>query len=434
MLCWACFGATPVLAGQSDFGVGFSLTHETNIGRVETSPRADWAEALMGGFSYRENTAGVSARVLAQIERRRFVRHVYSDDTNGFLDGAAVWVILPRQFAWTVEDTFRQVIIDITAPDTPTNRTKSNALNTGPDFTFPLSSSNSIVIGARYGRLDIQNSINDSRRRTGYVRGMHTSSPRTTLSLNYEAGRVYLEPGAQVFSQILREDWFARYETHFSANSAVIDVGTSRVTQYGGQALDGRRLARLTLTEALSSQSVLRLALSDQYSDTFTGLIKGVTSSSAPTETGVAGTGSPDFASGDVYRGRRGDLGYTNDDGRFGYTLQAYERGVNFDSLPQDYHERGARFLWTWVYTGAMRLNASTDYMKRTFDSFDRKDRDRTFSGGVAFRLNRNMTVTMEGARIEHQSTVPSNSFVDNRVMLFWGYSTGLLYDARSRR
>src|ERR1700704_6519846 len=74
MLCWACLWAAPVLAGESDYGVGLSLTRESNIGRVETNPRAEWIEALFGGFSYRENTNDVTVRVLTLIERRRFVR------------------------------------------------------------------------------------------------------------------------------------------------------------------------------------------------------------------------------------------------------------------------------------------------------------------------------------------------------------------------
>ena len=388
----------------------------------------------MGGFAYRENTGDVSARVLAQVERRHFVRHLYGDDTNYFLDGAGVWTISPRQFAWTVEDTFRQVLLDITAPDTPTNRTKSNAFSTGPDFTFPVSSSNSIAIGGRYGRLDIEKSVNDNRRRAAYVRGLHVMSPQTTLSLNYEAGRAYFEPGVQVFAKILREDWFARYETYFSANSAAIDVGTSRVTRYGGDALDGRRFVRLTMTEAFSSQSVLRFMLSDQYSDTYTDMIKGVTSSTAPTDTGAGGPHGPDFANGDLYRNRRGDLAFTNNDGRFGYTLQAYGRHIDFVSLPQDFRDNGWRFLWSWVYSGATRFTASSDYSKRTFEGLDRADTDRSVSAGVVFRLNRNVTVTAEGARIVRHSTLPFSSFVDDRAMLLLGYSSGPLYDARSRR
>jgi len=163
-------------------------------------------------------------------------------------------------------------------------------------------------------------------------------------------------------------------------------------------------------------------------------LIKGLTSSTAPTDVGVGGPHGPDFANGDVYRGKRGDLGYTNNDGRFGYTLQAYVRRLDFDTLPQDFHETGGRFQWTWIYSGAMRFIASADYTKRTFDSFDREDKDRALSASVAFRLNRNLTITTEGARLERHSTVPGSSFVDNRVMLLLGYSTGPLYEAHSRR
>src|SRR5712671_5041937 len=68
MLCWACLWAAPILAGESDYGVGLSLTHESNIGRVETNPRAEWTQSQMAGFLFREETADVSARVLAQIE------------------------------------------------------------------------------------------------------------------------------------------------------------------------------------------------------------------------------------------------------------------------------------------------------------------------------------------------------------------------------
>jgi hypothetical protein len=429
---WAC--ATPIHAGEFDFGVGLSLAHNSNIARVETNPQSEWSQALMAGLSYRENTIDVTARVLGQMERRRFYNHTFSDDTGGFLDGAAVWTILPRRFTWAVEDAFRQVLLNITAPDTPTNRTKSNSLSTGPDFTFPLSSTNSAVIGGRYGRIDIENSINDNRRYTAYVRGVHALSAQTKLSLNYEAGRAYFEPGAQVFPKILREDWFGRYENRSSANSTTVDVGTSRVTRYGGPALEGGRLARLTLSEAFSSQSTLRLALSDQISDTYTDLIAGVVSSTAPRETGVVALSGSAFASGDLYHSKRGDLAYVNNDGRFGYTLQAYGRRVDFVTLSQDYHEKGGTFLWTWLYSGAMRFNATADYTKRTFESLDREDKDRNFGAGVTYRLNQNVTIAMEGGRTERESTKASSSFVDNRVMLLLGYSTGPLYTVQSRR
>jgi hypothetical protein len=350
-----------------------------------------------------------------------------------------VWTISPRQLIWIVEDVFRDVQVDITAPNAPSNQAKSNSLNTGPDFTFPLSSTNSAVIGGRYGRFDVEHSNSDNRRYTAYARGVHALTAQTKLSLNYEAVRAHFEPDAQKFPKILREDWFGRYENRSTTNSTTVDLGTSKVTQYGGPSLGGSRLARLGLSEAFSSQSTLRLALSDQISDTYPDLIEGVTKSTA-TKEGVAATGV-NLATGEVYRSRRGDLAYVNDDGRFGYTLQAYQRQVDFETLDQDYVEKGGRFLWTWVFSGAMRFTAFGEYLRRNFNPEDpkspvngRQDVDRNFGAGATYRLNSNLSVALEGGRTERQSTVPGTSFVDNRIMLLLGYSSGPLYEVRPRR
>ncbi len=147
-----------------------------------------------------------------------------------------------------------------------------------------------------------------------------------------------------------------------------------------------------------------------------------------------------DFVNGDLYHSKRGDLAYVNNDGRFGYTLQAYGRRVDFETLDQDYREKGGRFVWSW-FSGPMRLNASADYARRTFNPADqtsplsgRTDTDRNYSAAVSYKLNGNLTVALEGGRVQRQSTAPSVSFVDDRVMLLLGYSTGALYESRTRR
>src|SRR5207247_2894664 len=97
--CWfaALFftypGCAPALAGQYDYGAGFALTHDSNITRTSTDPRAEWTEALFAGVAYAERTVDLTARLLAQVERRSFVRNTYRDDTGYFLNGAAVWKI-----------------------------------------------------------------------------------------------------------------------------------------------------------------------------------------------------------------------------------------------------------------------------------------------------------------------------------------------------
>ena len=437
MLGWAC--AAPIHAAQVESGVGLSLLHNSNIARVETNPQSEWTEALIVGLSFRENTADLTANVLAQMERRHFVRNTFSDDSSGFVDGAAIWTILPRRLTWSIEDTYRQVLLDITAQDTPTNRAKSNSLNTGPDFTFPLSSTNSAVIGGRFGRFDIENSNNDNKRYKAYARGLHALSAQTKVSLNFEATRVLFEPGAQPYPEVLRRDWFGRFENLSATNSAVLDLGTSKVTQYGGQDLDRGRIARLALSEAFSSESTVRLSLSNEFSDTFSDLVAGVGGSTAPREGGVV------TAASDLYHSRRGDLGYLNKGGQFEYALQVNGRRVDFATLDQqDYHERGGTFSLVWLYSGAMRFTASAAYVRRTFDNIriidsngedkgNREDKDRNLGAQLTYRLNRNVTIRMEAGRAERQSAVTLGSFVDRRVLLLLGYSSGF-YEVQSRR
>jgi len=433
MLGCAC--VTPSHAGQSDFGVGLSLARSSNIKRVETNPQSDWIQAVMAGLSYRESTIDVNARVLAQVERRHFSHQTFGDDTAEFLDGAAVWLVLPRRLTWNIEDTFRQTLLNVAAPDTPTNRAKTNSLSTGPDFTFSLGSTTSAMVGGRYGRYDIENSINDNRRYTAYVRGLHALSVQTKLSLNYEAARVYFEPGTQ-FPSILTADLFGRYENRSSTNNTTIDVGTSRVTRYGDPTLEGNRLARVTMSEVLSSQSTFGVSLADQISDTYTDLIKGVTSSTAPADTSViaAALQGADVANSSLYHSKRGGLVYVNNGGYFGYTLQAYRRRVDFVNPGQaDYQEAGGAFLWSWN-SGATQFIMSTAYTKRTFEGLDREDKERTYGANANYRLSPNVTIIMEGGRIDRQSTASFSNFRDDRVMLLLGYSSGPVYEVRSRR
>jgi len=159
--------------------------------------------------------------------------------------------------------------------------------------------------------------------------------------------------------------------------------------------------------------------------------------SALPTDARIPASSTPSagasFASSDTYRSKLGSLAYVNNSGHFVYTLQAYERRVDFN-LGQDFNERTARLAWTWLYSGAMSFNASAGYVKRAFDGLDRQDTGRVFAAGVFFRLNRNVTITMQGDRTEQQSTIDTNSFVDNRVLLLLGYSTGPAYQVQSRR
>jgi len=414
------------------------LTHDSNITRSSADPRAEWTEALFAGIAYAERTVDLTARVLAQVERRNFAQNTYRGDTGYFLNGAAVWIIAPQQLSWTVEDLAGESLLNLTAPDTPANRTRVNSLSTGPEFTFRVNPTDMPVIGARYGRYDIQGP-GDNQRYTGYARWLHRLSEPERLSLNYEVTRVHFTPPA-LLQNFLREDRFLRYERLSPPNSLTLEGGTTHVQRYGADQTNGR-LARVAALYALTSDAAVRLNLSDQVSDSATDLIRGVASATStmtpasPSELAAAVplTGS-NVAAGDVYRSKRGELIYIAQGGRARYNLQGYARRVDFVTLDQDYREAGGRMTLTWVQSDAVRIYAYTDYVKRTFPSLQERDTDRTSTLGVTYGLTPSLSVSAEGRLMERDSNVPLQSFVDRRVMLLLGYSTGPVYVASSRR
>ncbi len=273
----------------------------------------------------------------------------------------------------------------------------------------------------------------------GYTRWLHRLSEPEKLSLNYEVTRVDFTPPA-LFANFLRQDQFLRYETLSPLNSLSLEGGTTHIQRYGGDQTNGR-LARVAALHALTSETAVRLNLSDQISDTATDLIRGVaqaTSTLTPATPFESAAAVPlagsNVTTGDLYRSQRGELIYVARGRRIEYNLQGYTRRVNFVTLDQDYREGGGRLVLTWNQAGSVRIYGYADYLKRTFPSLQERDTERGNTLGVTYRLTSSLSVSAEGKLIERESNVPLQSFTDRRVMLLLGYSTGPLYVASPRR
>lgn len=428
-LCLAGFGGAPVLAAESAYWAGYSLAYDSNINRVPTGALADFTQSLFGGVSYQERSADMSARILAEVERRNYHRNTYSDENLYTVNGAAVWTILPRQFFWTVEDVARQVQIDITTPATPSNRTNANSLSTGPDYTLRLNPVNTVAIGARYGRFDVDGP-GDNQSYSAYARWLHPLSAMTTLSANYEATRVNFPDGSS--EDFLRENWFLGYDTRASFGTVAIAGGTSRVTRKGAEEQKGR-YARLSLWHPITSTSSLQAAFAAQYWDTGSQLVGGVTSATQPTggapsrpPSTPSSTLTPTTIGGlttDTYYSERGDITYENRGGRFVFVLRGYANRVDYTQQPLDNDERGGRIEFTWLYSQA-RILTYAEYLKRAYRDFFQEDKARNIGVAMTYSLNRNLNMVVEGARLEQISTAAPNNYVDRRALLRLIYSS----------
>jgi hypothetical protein len=430
--------------------MGYALTRESSVTRglitpkCATPPCPEWTEQLFGGLAFSENSTELNARLLAQVERRHFVRNVYPDDTAFFLDGSAVWTISPRFFTWTVQDIYQELNTSLTDPATPATLQKTNSLSTGPELTFRVNPTDTPVIGARYGRFRVQGaggsvqSPGDSERYTIYAQWLHQMSAATTLSPNVVATRIHFDPAPPppLPTDLSRQDLFLRYDFVQTNVRQTVDAGTTRMVQYGGQEVNGR-LLRYTGQWIRTLESALRIVFADQISDTYSDTIQDLSIPTLPSIRGEAAA-TPltvtNFAIPDIYHSRRSELVYSDRTDYVSYSLQGHVRRVDYENLPEDYSERGGRLSLSYLLSIDSQVYAYTQYVKRVFSSFDEQDADRDTAVGAIYKLGRTLSLRLEAGRLDRHSSVPQQSFVDRRAMMVLGYSTGPLFSPQSRR
>lgn len=433
LLGWIGLATSPSLAWESDYGAGTSLAHQSNVTRSASNPRSDWITTLFGGVAFEERDVDFNGNLLAQMEVRNYMRDVYPDDRAFYLNGFAVWDLSPRVMTWSVEELYREALIDLTQPDVPTNRTKNNTLSTGPNVTLNPDAANSMQLGGRISRYDVRGT-GDNFRRSAYWRLLRRLRDPTTWSVNYEVVRVnFTDPGTTE-PQVLREDWYARFDESTFPNRATLDVGRTRVTREGRESLEGK-LLRLTFARRLSFDATVQASYEEQYSDTFTDSLRWVTSPSVPGGITVVPPGGSVVA-GDAYYGRRGNLVYRYGELGAGasFGVAAYANNIDYLTTSPDYQERGARLDVGARPWGPGRLYASATFNKREFPAIDQTDVDRYAVLGAIYGLTRNVSLTLEGSRLSRSGNGPLGSYVDWRGMLQLAYSSGRLYTPSSRR
>lgn len=431
VLAFLALAGAPALAGEYSYGGGYSVTRESNPTRSPSAATADTYHVLFGGLAYEEHTVDVDAQFLAQAEQRVYQLNDNLNDTYLYFNGFGVWRISPQLFSWTLEDSHREARVDITQVDSPANRAQVNSLSTGPDLTLHFGSTDSSILGGRLGKLDNDASGTTTNYLSAYARLFHQLSGQSTLSLHYESMHAEFEGVAAIYPTTDRTDLFVRFETRPLPNSFTLDIGSTNVDREGAESLNGR-LTQVTAARQFTPESSLRLTYLSQFSDTYTDMIRSITTPTVPGDSvRIPGV---DILTPDVYYNRRGDLVYASDNGSVVYALRAIARTVDYQSLNLDFKEAGGRVDGLWRYSGLTHLYFMGRYARRDFRNFYQQDTDWETILGLRFNVNQNFSLSLEGGRQVHESTAPPGDILNTRVMLLLGYSTGPLYTARSRR
>ena len=415
--------STMVVAGELAYGGAYTYQYDSNVTRVQDNPVSDTIQTGVAGLSYQQNTEALTANLVAQVSRKFYAKKTFSPETTYYANGAALWVISPQLLSWRLEDVASQILLDITAPDTPTNRTNSNSLNTGPDLTFRLGA-DSVILGARYSRFDVQGS-GDNYRYTGIARYLHPLSSMSVVSLNTEAQDIYFSPPA-VNAEIIRQDTYGRYQLSSNVDELTVDLGTTHNGAVGGQDIT-KPLIAIYGTHKLTPTAAIHTTILDRTLDTYSYLASGVTTPVPPTDpTAGVGSPSPTTLTGDVYQKRYADLVFVTTGTFLGSTAQAYAQHIDYQTLAQDYDERGGRVSATWSYSVDLHLRAQAEYIRRTFTSFTREDTDKNANIGVLYLMNPNFSLAFLGERLQRSTTAAGANFFDLRATMYLIYSSNM--------
>ena len=102
--------------------------------------------------------------------------------------------------------------------------------------------------------------------------------------------------------------------------------------------------------------------------------------------------------------------------------------------LNQDREENGGRLRIEYFYSGATTLSLFTEYTSTEYLNFVQRDRDNNSGVRLEYRLNRAISLGMEGRRNQRNSSVAANNYVENLALFSVMYRSGSLFTPISGR
>ena len=419
-------------AGEFAYGLGYVGEYSDNIQRVQANPQEEFINSVVAGVVYRENGPALDAHLQAQAEYRNYQNDIYTDGQLYNADASLLWRISPQQLNWVLVDRYDQITRDVTLPNTPGNQVNANVLNTGPDIYIRLGQVNTLVLEFRYGNAAYSDASLNNYRYGASVRWMYAASTETSYSLNYQAEQTNYRDDIKNDNS-LRQDLFLRADRRQARARFLLDLGVTKIDRDRAGETTGP-VARLTWAQQLTSESSAGILIASEYLDAGTALLSTVTSptpvpAAPPPATSTGGLTS------DLYYQKRAEVFYKQGGGNIGLNTGAYYRDIDYEIALQDRIEAG---WWLDVTYSPSSLLAATVYgshMDTQYLSNDRNDRENEAGIRFLYRVNRNISATVDVWKTSHDSTDASQAYTDNRVLFSLLYSNSPLFvTSRTRR
>jgi len=419
-------------AGELAYGVGYYVESSDNIRRTPTNTVDDVTNSVFAGFTYLENGPVLDAHLTALAEYRDYKYDTYNDGPLYYADASLLWRIAPQRLSWVLVDRYDQITRDTSLPDTRDNQVDANVLSTGPDIYVRLGQVNTLALELRYGKATYGQGYGEADNSSygGSLRWLYAANSEMTYSLNYQASQIYYDDEI-LNDNYSRQDFFVRAETHQARSRFLLDLGITKIDREKAGETNGP-VARLTWSQQLTSESSASILLAGEYLDTGTDLL-----STATSTTPVPGAPPPSNANGgittDLYYQKRAELFYGLSGGYLGLNLRAFYRDIDYESVPQDRLESGEMLDVTYNTSSALATTIYGRHMDVHYQNVVRDDWENEAGIRFLYRLNRNVSATLDVWRSWRYSTDPLQEYTDNQVLLALLYSSSPLF-APTRR
>jgi len=408
-------------ADQFAYGVGYLGEYSDNITLAPTDPQSDWINSAILGIAYLNNGPDVAAQVRAQAQYRDYQNNVYPDGPLYYVDGAAIWNILPQTLSWSVTDRYDQLTADVTLPNTPNNWVNTNALSTGPDAFLHFGHRNTLVLGARYGAASFSDHQFDNSRAGGYANWVYAQTQELSYSINYQYQDVRYDNDV-LNDNFIRNEYFVRADWRHLQDRFQFDIGTTRIEPQHAASVDGPTI-RFQWTQRLSSDSTASILLGKDFLDSGLALLGTAydpnlpSSTPPPTLINIASTG-------DFYTVRRAVTVFQYRPAGMSVTASAAYQGLDYWVTPQDRNESDFRLDYAYNPQGTLSTSLFGEQHNTSYQDFYRNDRE--YIAGIAFnyRATQEISAVIGAARHWRNSTDPLAEFTANIVSLSLVYAS----------
>jgi hypothetical protein len=432
ILAIALYGFCPAVlfAGDIAYGLGYSSEYSSNITQVPVNAQKEWINSVMAGVGYAEYTPDLAARVLSQVQYDKY-EYVFGEETLFNLDSSAVWTVSPQRFNWSVQDVYRQLPIDLTVTETPINRENVNVFSTGPDFLLHFSPVQTLVLGARYGNFYTAHTNTDNNNSSGFARWQYQATSQMTYSLNYEVLDVkYKDDVAN--NNFKQQNLYFRADSRPSRSEYILDLGTTQINQDRNSVVR-QGSGKLSWVREINPETNMGASVGAGSSNTGNDVLAASTAAAGPTPS-PAPIVQPSAVTSDVYRTKRADAFYMHHSSQFGTSLQVFGQDVNYQLTPDSNRQSGGNLLFSYYYSDTFTSTLFGGYSKTKYTTLIRRDIDRDAGLRFAYRVGRDILMTLEGRRTERASTDPNAPFTENRVLFTVLYSSGPVFRTLSTR